>query len=166
MKINSLHELYVEELKDLYNAENQILKALPKMAKNATATELRSAFEEHLQQTRGQVERLERIFQRLDESPKGNTCDGMKGLIEEGEDLMDADAPDTVCDAALISSAQRVEHYEIAAYGTVRTWARQLGYEEDARLLQQTLEEEGQTDKKLTAMAESRINVEATRTAR
>jgi ferritin-like metal-binding protein YciE len=166
MKINSLHELYVEELKDLYNAENQIVKALPKLAKHASATELRSAFEEHLQQTRGQVERLERIFQRLNESPKGSTCDGMKGIIEEGEDLMDAGAPQTVCDAALISAAQRVEHYEMAAYGTVRTWARHLGYEDDARLLQQTLDEEGETDKKLTSMAESRINVEATRTAR
>lgn len=166
MKLNSLHELYVEELKDLYSAENQIIKALPKMAKQAYAAELRRALEEHLQETRGQVQRLEQIFQRLDESPKGTTCEGMKGIIEEGEDMMDADGPEMVCDAALIASAQRVEHYEISGYGTVRAYAAQLGYEEDARLLQETLEEEGQADKKLTAIAESRINVEATRTGK
>lgn len=165
MKLNSLHDLYIEELRDLYDGENQIIKALPKMARNATSVELRGALEEHLQQTRGQVERLERIFQRLNESPKGSTCEGMKGIIEEGEGLMDVDAPDMVCDAAIISSAQKVEHYEIAGYGTVRTYARQLGYEEDAKLLQQTLDEEGQTDKKLTSIAESRVNIEATRTA-
>jgi ferritin-like metal-binding protein YciE len=165
MKMNSLHDLYIHELKDLYNAEQQIVKALPKMSKAATSTELRNAFDEHLQVTRRQVERLERIFQRLDISPKGTTCKGMEGLIEEGEDMLDEDAQDMVRDAALIASAQRIEHYEIAGYGTVRTYARQLGYEEDARLLQETLNEEGQTDKKLTGIAESRVNVEATKTA-
>jgi ferritin-like metal-binding protein YciE len=166
MKIKSLHDLYVHELKDLYNAENQIIKALPKMAKKANSTELRSALEEHLEVTRRQAERLERIFQRLDESPKGSTCKGMEGIIDEGEDMLDEDVPQPVGDAALISSAQRVEHYEMAAYGTVRTFARQLGYEDDAGLLQQTLDEEGEADKKLTRIAESRTNIEATRTAR
>jgi ferritin-like metal-binding protein YciE len=165
MKINSLHDLYISELKDLYNAENQIIKALPKMAETAASTELRSAFQEHLQQTRRQVERLEQVFRKLDMEAKGRTCEGMKGIIGEGQDVMKEDMPETVCDAALIAAAQRVEHYEIAAYGTVRTYARQLGYEDQAELLQQTLDEEGETDKKLTRLAESRINVEATRTA-
>jgi ferritin-like metal-binding protein YciE len=150
----------------LYDAENKIIKALPKMAEAAHSTELRSAFEEHLRETRNQVERLEQIFQNLDESPKGAKCEGIQGIIEEGEDLMSEKAPEPVADAALISSAQRVEHYEIAAYGTVRTYARQLGYDDHARLLQETLDEEGNADKKLTSIAESRINVEATRTAR
>ncbi len=165
MKVNSLHELYVHELRDLYSAEQQIIKALPKMAKAAISTELRSALQEHLETTRRQVERLESIFQRLDIKPKASTCKGMKGIIEEGEELVRAEIPEMVGDAALISAAQRVEHYEIAGYGTVRTYARQLGYEEDARLLQETLDEEGQTDKKLTGIAESRVNVEASRTA-
>jgi ferritin-like metal-binding protein YciE len=166
MKLSSLHDLYVEELKDLYNAEGQILKALPKMAEAAQAAELRAAFETHLQETRQQVERLEQIFRALDESPKGAKCEGMKGIIDEGEDLIDDDAPKSVNDAALIASAQRVEHYEMASYGTVRTFARQLGYDDHARLLQETLEEEGNADKKLTSIAESRVNVDATRTAR
>lgn len=165
MKINSLHDLYIEELRDLYNAENQLMKALPKMAKVASASELRSALEEHLQVTHQQVERLEQIFQKLDESPKGVKCKGMEGLIDEGKEMVDKDAPDQVRDAALISSAQRVEHYEIAAYGTVRTYAQQLGYSDHVELLQQTLNEEGQADKKLTQIAESRVNIEATRTA-
>jgi ferritin-like metal-binding protein YciE len=165
MKLKSLHDLYVHELRDLYNGENEIIKALPKMAKAANAPELRSALEEHLQISRGQVERLDRIFQRLDESPKGVTCKGIKGIIDEGEDVMDMDAPEMVSDAALIGAAQRVEHYEIAAYGTARTYAQRLGYDEDARLLQDTLNEEGEADKKLTGIAESRINVEATRSA-
>ena len=165
MKLNSLHDLYVNELKDLYHAENQIIKALPKMIEASSTTELRSALEQHLQITRLQVERLQQIFQRMDESPKGESCEGMKGIIEEGNDLVKADAPDMVCDAAIIASAQRVEHYEIAAYGTVRTYARQLGYENDARLLQETLNEEAEADKKLTSIAESRVNIEATRTA-
>jgi ferritin-like metal-binding protein YciE len=163
MKMDSLHDLYVHELKDLYNAENQIIKALPKMAKAATSSELRAAFEQHLDTTRRQVERLERIFQRMNVTAKGTKCKGMEGLIDEGEEIMDMDVEASVCDAALISSAQRIEHYEIAGYGTARTYARQLGYEEDARLLQETLKEEGETDKKLTSIAESRVNVEASK---
>jgi len=164
MRINSLHDLYVEELRDLYNAETQIAKALPKMAKAAGAAELRSALEEHLQVTREQVERLERIFERLNESPKGSKCKGMEGIIEEGEEMLDKDAPEQVRDAALISAAQRVEHYEMAGYGTARTYARQLGYDDHAELLQQTLNEEGEADKKLTRLAEALVNIEATRT--
>lgn len=165
MKLNTLHDLYVHELRDLYNAEQQIIKSLPKMAKAAASTEVRNAFQEHLDTTRRQVERLERIFQRLDLPAKGSACKGMQGIIEEGEEIMRADAQEMVGDAALIAQAQRVEHYEIAGYGTARTYARQLGYEEDARLLQETLNEEGETDKKLTSIAESRVNIEASRVA-
>ncbi len=165
MKLNSLQELYVSELKDLYDAENRIIKALPKMAEAASRPDLRAAFEEHLQQTRHHAERLEQILRGLDESPKGQKCKGMQGIIDEGEDMMEKDAPDSVADAALIAAAQRVEHYEIAAYGTVRSYARQLGYADQAELLNQTLQEEGETDKKLTSLAESSINEEA-KTAR
>jgi len=161
MKLNSLRDLYITELKDLYDAENRITKALPKMAEACSSQELRNAFEQHLEQTRMHSERLEQIFQKLDESPKGEKCKGIVGIIDEGEDLMDEDAPPAVRDAALIASAQRVEHYEIAAYGTCRTYARQLGYEDHARLLNETLQEEGETDKKLTSLAESSINEEA-----
>jgi|SRR5579871_2084807 len=161
MKVNSLKDLYVLELKDLYSGEQQILKALPKMAENANSSELRSAFQEHLEQTRNHVERLEQIFQKLDESPKGQKCKGLEGIIDEGEDMMDKDAPPAVADAALISAAQRVEHYEIAGYGTVRTYARRLGFEDHAQLLNETLQEEGATDKKLTNLAESYINEQA-----
>jgi ferritin-like metal-binding protein YciE len=161
MKINSLHDLYVMELKDLYDAENRIIKALPKMSEAASSQELRTALDTHLEQTRHQVERLEEIFQQLDESPKGRKCKGIEGIIDEGEDLMSEDSPAAVCDAGLIGSAQRVEHYEMAAYGTARNYARRLGYEEQARLLHETLQEEGETDKKLTALAESYINEEA-----
>jgi ferritin-like metal-binding protein YciE len=163
MKLNSLHELYVAELKDLYDAEQRIIKALPKMAKAASSPDLRNAFEEHLQQTQGHVQRLERVFQSLDEPAKGQKCKGIEGIIDEGEDLMDEDAPPAVCDAALIAAAQRVEHYEIAAYGTVRNFARRLGYSDQAELLNQTLQEEGATDKKLTSLAESYVNEEARR---
>jgi ferritin-like metal-binding protein YciE len=159
--MESLRDLYVEELKDLYSAENQILKALPKMAKKASSDELRAAFEEHLEITRGQVERLETIFDDLERSPKGKRCKGMAGLIEEGSEMMKEDAEPDVLDAALISSAQRVEHYEIAAYGTVRTYADRLGLEKHSRLLQQTLDEEGEADKKLTQIAESSVNEDA-----
>lgn len=161
MKLKSLHDLYVNELKDLYNAEQQILKALPKMAETATATDLRTAFEDHLEQTREHVDRLEEIFLKLDESPKGQRCKGLEGIIDEAEELTQKQAPPAVCDAALIASAQRVEHYEIAAYGTARTFARQLGFEDHAQLLSQTLQEEGETDKKLTSLAESFVNEEA-----
>jgi ferritin-like metal-binding protein YciE len=161
MKPESLQELYVYELKDMYNAEQQILKALPKMAKNASSPDLRAAFEGHLEQTRGHVDRLEQIFQKLDEPAKGQKCKGVEGIIAEGEAMMDEDAPAAVADAALISAAQRVEHYEMAVYGTVRNWARRLGFEDQARLLQQTLQEEFETDKKLTTIADSYINEEA-----
>lgn len=161
MHMDDLQDLFVEELKDLYSAENQLIKALPKMAKAASNPELKSAFEEHLEQTRTHAQRLEKIFQKLGASPKGKKCHGMEGLIEEGKELMEEDAEPEVMDAGLISAAQRVEHYEIAGYGCVRTYAKLLGNDEAARILQQTLDEEGQTDKKLTALAESSINVGA-----
>jgi ferritin-like metal-binding protein YciE len=160
MHLDSLRELYVDELKDLYSAENQLVKALPKMAKGATSAELRGGFLEHLEQTKVHVERLEQIFEALGMSPKGKKCKGMEGLIEEGKELLEEDAEPDVLDAGLISAAQRVEHYEMAGYGCVRTYARLLGEEEAAELLQQTLDEEGETDKKLTQLAEA-INVEA-----
>ncbi|MCL5746353.1 MAG: ferritin-like domain-containing protein [Acidobacteria bacterium] len=165
MKLNSLHDLYVLELQDLYHAENQIIKALPKMAEESSSVELRNAFEEHLEQTKGHVRRLEEIFGMLGEKAKGEKCEGMAGIIDEGKDLMNQDAAPMVKDASLIAAAQRVEHYEIAAYGTARTYAEQLGHKDAARLLQLTLDEEGETDKKLTAIAESRINLDAVRTA-
>ena len=162
MKLDSLHQLYLYELKDIYNGEQQILKALPKMAQNASSPELRAAFEDHLEQTRGHVDRLEQIFQKLDEPAKGQKCKGLEGIISEGEEMVeDQDAPPAVADAALIAAAQRVEHYEMAVYGTIRNYARRLGFEDQARLLQQTLQEEIETDKKLTTIADSYINEEA-----
>ena len=166
MKLQNLEDLYVDLLKDLYSAEQQLIKALPKMAAAAHSSDLRRGFEEHLRQTQQQAERIERIFsERANGSPGGKKCRGMEGLIEEGSELMkearDADA----LDAGLIAAAQKVEHYEMAAYGCVRTYARQLGYEDSATLLQQTLDEEGEADKTLTSIAESRVNVEARRTA-
>lgn len=159
-KIQNLRELLVYELKDLHSAETQLVKALPKMAKAASDDDLADAFEEHLEQTRGQIERLERAFEVLGEKPKGKTCEAMKGLIAEGEDILTEDATDDVRDAALIAAAQKIEHYEIAGYGTVRTFANLLGEKEVAELLQASLEEEGDTDKKLTEIAEA-LNVEA-----
>ena len=161
MAIESLRDLYVEELKDVLNAEKQILKALPKMARAATNEELRTAFEDHIAQTEEHVSRLETIFGDLGKPARGKKCKGMEGLLEEGSEMMEEDIEDDVLDAALISSAQRVEHYEIAAYGTLRTYALQLGYDKQAKLLQQTLDEEGNADKLLTSIAESRVNVEA-----
>jgi ferritin-like metal-binding protein YciE len=161
MSLDSLHDLYVDELKDLYNAENQLLKALPKMAKAAAAPELKAAFTEHLEVTRKQVERLDQIFEGLGVNPKGKKCKAMEGLIEEGKEVMEEDGEDEVIDAALIAAAQRVEHYEMAGYGCVRTFANLLGYEDAAALLQETLDEEGEADKKLTELAETVINVEA-----
>ncbi len=165
MKLNSLQDLYLNEIKDLYDGEHRIIKALPKMAEAASSPELRSAFQEHLDQTRRQVDRLEQIFRKMNETPKGQKCKGLEGIIDEGEDTMDKDSPAAVRDAALIAAAQRVEHYEIAAYGTLRTFARRLGFEDHAQLLQETLQEEGSTDKKLTSLAESYINENA-KTAR
>jgi ferritin-like metal-binding protein YciE len=158
---NPLEELLVDELKDIYSAENQIIKALPKMAKAASSPELKRAFERHLEETRRQVERLDQIGQALDVKLTGKKCKGMEGLIEEGKEVMEEFDDDDTIDAGLIGAAQKVEHYEIAAYGTARTHAEMLGYTKAARLLQQTLDEEGATDKKLTQLAESIINVEA-----
>ncbi len=161
MEMETLQDLYVEELKDLYSAEQQILKALPRMIKAATHPKLKKAFTRHERQTRGHVKRLERVCKQLGVSPKGKKCVGMKGLLEEGKDLI-AEKPDAdVLDAGLISAAQHVEHYEMAGYGTVRTYARQLGFNDQADLLQTTLDEEGETDHYLTAIAESSINIDA-----
>ncbi|MES2307993.1 MAG: ferritin-like domain-containing protein [Verrucomicrobiota bacterium] len=159
-KLNSLEDLFIEELKDLYSAENQLIKALPKLAKAATCKNLKAGFEKHLKETIVHSERLEKIMEKLDESPKGKTCKAMKGLIEEGSELLKEDAEDSVKDAALIAAAQKVEHYEIASYGTVRTYAELLGKPDIAKILQTTLDEEGATDKKLTEFAQ-KINVEA-----
>ena len=160
MEIDSLRKLYIEELKDLYSAEKQILQALPRMAKKASNPQLKAGFEEHLRQTEQQVQRLEQIFETLGKSPRGKKCKGMEGLLEEGKEVLQEDMDDETRDAALIAAAQRVEHYEIAGYGTVRTYAQLLGEDEAVKLLQQTLDEEGMTDKKLSALAEA-INVEA-----
>ena len=162
MSMESLMDLYIDELKDLYNAENQLLKALPRMAKKAASPDLKAAFEEHLGQTEGQVNRLEKIFKRLGEKPTGKTCKAMKGLVEEGKEIIEEDGEESVLDAALIGAAQKVEHYEIAGYGTARTFASMLGEEDAVELLQQTLDEEGETNKKLTTLAESFVNPEAT----
>lgn len=159
--MNPLDELLQDELKDLYNAETQIIKALPKMAKAASSPELRRAFERHLEETRRQVERLDQIGDELEMKMTGKKCKGMEGLIAEGRELMEEDLEEDALDAGLIGAAQKVEHYEIAAYGTARTHAEMLGYRRVAKLLQQTLNEEGATDKKLTQLAESVVNYEA-----
>jgi ferritin-like metal-binding protein YciE len=156
--LNDLNDLLIDQLKDLYNAEGQLTKALPKMAKAASNPELKQAFEKHLAQTQEHVSRLEKVFESLGEKAKGKTCHAMKGLIEEGSEVISEDASDTVKDAALIAAAQRVEHYEIAGYGTVRTYAQTLGHKEAAQLLQKTLDEEGETDKLLTKLAETCVN--------
>jgi ferritin-like metal-binding protein YciE len=160
MRKDSLRQLYVDELRDLYNAETQLVKALPKMAKASSNAELRQGFEEHLRQTSEQVSRLEQIFDMLGEKATGKKCLGMEGLVKEGAETMQEDYEDAVMDAAIIGAAQRVEHYEIAGYGTVRTFAELLGENEHVSLLEQTLEEEKQTDEKLTQLAEN-INSEA-----
>ncbi|CAG0927941.1 Protein YciF [Thermoflexales bacterium] len=161
MEMNSLKELYVEHLRDLYSAENQITKALPRMAKKANSEELKRAFKEHLEQTENQIARLEQIFTTIEKSPRGKKCVGMEGLIEEGKEVLSEKMEAEVRDAALIAAAQKVEHYEIAAYGTVRAYAELLGEEEAVQLLTETLEEEAATDEKLTGIAESTINVQA-----
>ncbi|MBA2626670.1 MAG: ferritin-like domain-containing protein [Gemmatimonadales bacterium] len=160
-RLASLDDLLIHELQDLYHAEGQIVKALPKMIKAATAPELQAAFEEHLDQTEAQIERLEKVFKLLGVPAKGIKCEGMAGLLTEGSKLMEADAEPEVLDAALIAAAQKVEHYEIAGYGCVATYAEMLGYEQVHRLLTQTLEEEEATDENLTTLAESLINVDA-----
>lgn len=161
-ELSSLRDLLVDEIKDLYNAENQLLKALPKMAKAASDAKLKAGFTEHLAQTREHVARLERAARLLDESPKGKTCHAMQGLVEEGAEAIELEAPDAVRDAALIGAAQRVEHYEIAAYGTAHAFALAAGEPKVAALLEQTLQEEGETDKKLTALSAA-INEAANR---
>lgn len=161
-KIQSLEELFMHELKDTYDAEHQLLEALPKMAEATQSSELKAAFNNHLKQTKTHISRLEQIFEIAGQKPARKTCDGMKGLLKEGDSMMKEDMPAGVMDAALIGAAQRVEHYEIAAYGTLRTYAYVLGYEPVAPLLQQTLDEEEQTDKMLTQIA-NRINTEAMR---
>jgi ferritin-like metal-binding protein YciE len=155
-----LRELYIDELKDLYSAETQLVKALPKMAKAASSEELQEGFEEHLEQTKGHVARLEQIFEALDESPKGKKCAGMEGLIKEGGEVIDEDFEGAVLDAGLIGAAQRVEHYEIAAYGTACAFAEILGESEQVALLRETLKEEKETDEKLTELSEE-INTQA-----
>ena len=160
MSVDSIEKLFVEELKDLYSAENQITKALPKMAKASSSRELRSAFDHHLEETHGQIQRLDRIFSILNKSPKGKTCDGMKGLLQEGAEMLHEAEEGTVRDAAMGSAAQRVEHNEMTGYGSVRAYAELLGKTDIAPLLQETLNEEKAADKKLTEVPK-RINLEA-----
>jgi ferritin-like metal-binding protein YciE len=161
MKINSFEELLVHEMRDLYDAEQHITKALPKMIDAASSPQLRSAFEQHLEQTRTHINRLEQAFQGVGQVPKGAACKGVKGLIDEGSALIDEKADPAVKDAGLIVAAQKIEHYEIAAYGSVRAWANRLGHERVAELFERTLEEEKQTDKILTELAESSVNARA-----
>jgi ferritin-like metal-binding protein YciE len=158
MSLDSLDKLFLEELKDVYNAEKQILKALPRMAKAAESPDLQQAFVTHQKETEGHVQRLERIFKELGQAPRGKKCKGMEGLLEEGKEVLEQDGEPAVIDAAIIASAQRVEHYEMAAYGCLRTYAQLLGMDEAGELLQQTLDEEEATDKKLTQLGESGIN--------
>ena len=157
-EFNNLNDLFVQQLKDLYDAEQQITKALPQMAEAANSPQLKSAFQDHLRQTQQHIERLERVFRGINCEPEAETCAAMRGLVKEGSDIISAKGDPSVRDAALIAAAQRVEHYEMAGYGAVRTFAHQLGRDDLAQILQQTLDEEGQTDKKLTAIAESSVN--------
>jgi ferritin-like metal-binding protein YciE len=159
--MQNLQDLYIEQLRDIYSAETQLVEALPKMSKAAADTKLQQAFNHHLEQTRGHVQRLEQVFNELNESPRGETCEAMQGLIEEGEEVIQQDGAPAVKDAALIAAAQRVEHYEIAAYGTVCTYAKQLGRDDAHRLLHETLDEEKETDEQLTELATSSINKKA-----
>jgi ferritin-like metal-binding protein YciE len=161
----TLHDAFVDELRDAYDAEKQLLKALPKMAKAASSPELRSAFESHLEETRGQVKRLEQVFETIDEPAKGKHCDGIAGIIEEGKSVMEEDFDDATMDACLIAGGQRAEHYEMAAYGTLVAWAQAMGHNEAAMLLQETLDEEKAADEKLSELAEGGINQEAADTA-
>ena len=163
MATTTLQDLLVETLRDSYNAEKQLVKALPKLAKTANSEELRAAFNEHLEVTKEQVTRLEEVFRELDAPARGKHCVAMEGLIEEGRELMEEDIEPDVLDAGLISAAQKVEHYEIAAYGTMRTWAQMLGFHRAAELLQTTLDEEADADEKLSQLAETLVNVAAQR---
>lgn len=164
-EFNNLNDLFLQQLKDIYDAENRIVDALPKMAKTACNAELQTALDQHLDETRNHVARLEQVFAMLGKSPERETCNGIKGLLREGENIMGAKGDDSVRDAGLIAAAQRVEHYEIAVYGTLRTLAQHLGLSTVASLLQQTLDEEGAADKKLTAIAETSVNLHAAQPA-
>jgi ferritin-like metal-binding protein YciE len=157
-EFNNLNDLFVQQLKDLYDGEMQLTEALPKMAQAATSSQLKNAFQEHFRETQGHVQRLEQVFRAINQQPKRETCPAMKGMIKEGSDIISAKGDPTVRDAALIAAAQRVEHYEMAGYGTVRTFAQQLGRSDLAQILQETLNEEGAADKKLTSIAEASIN--------
>jgi ferritin-like metal-binding protein YciE len=157
----TLHDAFMDELRDTYDAEKQLTKALPKLAKAATSRELRTAFETHLEETRGQVDRLEQVFATLDEKVRGKHCDGIAGIIEEGKSIMEEDFDDSTMDACLIAAGQRAEHYEMAAYGTLVAWAKAMGHTDAADLLQQILDEEKAADEKLSELAESGINQEA-----
>lgn len=161
----TLHDAFIEELRDTYDAEKQLTKALPKLAKAASNPELREAFETHLEETQGQISRLEQVFQSLDEKVRGKHCDGIAAIIEEGKSMMEEDFDDETMDACLIAAAQRAEHYEMAAYGTLVAWAQAMGHTEAAELLQETLDEEKATDEKLTSLAESGINQSAAEAA-
>jgi ferritin-like metal-binding protein YciE len=154
----TLHDAFIEELRDTYDAEKQLTRALPKLAKAATNAKLRGAFETHLQETQGQISRLEQVFASLDEKVRGKHCDGIAGIIEEGKSIMEEDFDETTMDARLIAAGQRAEHYEMAAYGTLVAWAQVMGHTEAAKLLRQTLDEEKAADKKLTGLAEGGIN--------
>lgn len=156
--VSTFHDLFLDELRDLYNAEKQLTRALPKMAKAASSAALADAFEAHLQETLGQIDRLEQVFESLGETARGKQCDGIAGIIEEGKDVMSEDFDEATMDAALIAAGQRAEHYEIAAYGTVVAWATAMGHREAARLLEQTLEEEKAADEKLSSLATGGIN--------
>ena len=157
-EMGTLHDAFLDELRDAYDAEKQLTKALPKLAKAATSTKLRTAFETHLQETQGQIARLEQVFQSLNEPVRGKHCDGIAGIIEEGKAIMGEDFDDTTMDACLIAAGQRAEHYEMAAYGTLIAWAKAMGHDEAADLLQETLDEEKAADEKLSSLAEGGIN--------
>ena len=161
MELNTLRDLYIHELKDLYSAEKQIIKALPKMVKAASNKQLSAAFAQHLEQTKKQAERLEEILASHNETTRGPKCEGMEGVLKEGDEMMMEDGEDEVRDAGLIAAAQRVEHYEIAGYGCAKTYAQLLGHKDDVKILQQSLDEEGATDKKLTKIAKAVINIKA-----
>jgi ferritin-like metal-binding protein YciE len=165
LKLDSVHDLLLAELRDLYNAESQLVEALPKMAEAAASNELKSAFTHHLEETRKHVTRLDGIFQDLNEKSSGETCEAMKGLVKEGEEFIKAKGEPDVRDAGLIGAAQRVEHYEMAGYGTARTLAKRLGFHDIAKTLQTTLDEEGAADEKLTSIAEGNVNPAATEMA-
>jgi ferritin-like metal-binding protein YciE len=157
----TLHDAFIEELRDTYDAEKQLIKALPKLAKAAASTDLRAAFETHLEETRGHVERLEQVFESLDEKPRGKHCEGIAGIIEEGKSIMEEEFDEATMDACLIAAGQRAEHYEMAAYGTLIAWAQSMGHTEATNLLQGILDEEKAADKKLSSLAEGGINQEA-----